>query len=357
MSEEVLNKLFNTQSPNYVFIYTPPKVGSTTLVSSLRISLGNSFNIIHIHDNIMLSVLTGINNVTVNEIINYTAQKGNNVYVIDVYRSPIERKMSEYFEKLAPYHFNNSEENINNYSLKRLTERFNKLFPYLANGDHYFEKFDIANPTHFDFEKKYTIQILNNIKYIKLRLYDSKIWDKILSSIFQQDIVLINDYQTSNKTLGNLYKRFKDEYKIPANYIELVKECKYFNFYFSHEERKQYIGIWETTSIGNFTTPYTCDEYKFYVNLYLENQYINDIQTEHYIDNGCLCIYCIKMRREIFYRAKNGETHFEKIIHQNAVTKGLTQKNNKLKIIKMNILNSINNSKQNNKFEIKFHKI
>ena len=51
MSEEVLNKLFNTQSPNYVFIYTPPKVGSTTLVSSLRISLGNSFNIIHIHGN------------------------------------------------------------------------------------------------------------------------------------------------------------------------------------------------------------------------------------------------------------------------------------------------------------------
>jgi hypothetical protein len=71
MSEEVLNKLFNTQSSNYVFIYTPPKVGSTTLVSSLRISLDNSFNINHIHDDIMLNVLTGINNVTVNEIINY----------------------------------------------------------------------------------------------------------------------------------------------------------------------------------------------------------------------------------------------------------------------------------------------
>ena len=69
MSEEILNKLFNTQNHNYVFIYTPPKVGSTTLVSSLRISLGNTFNVIHIHDDIMLSVLTGVNNVTVNEII------------------------------------------------------------------------------------------------------------------------------------------------------------------------------------------------------------------------------------------------------------------------------------------------
>ena len=158
MSEEVLNKLFNTQSPNYVFIYTPPKVGSTTLVSSLRISLGKSFNIIHIHDDIMLSVLTGVNNVTVNEIINYISQKGNNVYVIDVYRTPIERKMSAFFEKLSPYHFNNSDENINNYSINRVSNRFNKLFPHLSIGEHYFDKFDIANPTPFDFEKKYTIQ-------------------------------------------------------------------------------------------------------------------------------------------------------------------------------------------------------
>ena len=357
MSEEVLNKLFNTQSQNYVFIYTPPKVGSTTLVSSLRISLGTSFNVIHIHDDIMLNVLTGVNNVTINEIIDYISQKGQNVYVIDIYRTPIERKMSEYFEKLAPYHFNNSEENINNYSIKRITDRFNKLFPHLSKGDHYFEKFNITNPTHFDFEKKYTIQIINNIKYIKLRLYDSDIWGEILSSIFQQDIVLINDYQTTNKCIGDLYKRFKDEYKIPLNYLELVKDCKYFNFYFSDEERRQYIDIWETKIQSGFSIPYTCDEYKFYVNLYLENQYINDIQPEHYIDNGCLCMYCKKMRRDIFYRAKNGETQFEKIIHQDAVNKGLTQKINKLKILNKSISNSLNNSKQNNKFGIKFYNL
>ena len=356
MSEEVLNKLFNTQSPNYVFIYTPPKVGSTTLVSSLRISLGNSFNIIHIHDDIMLNVLTGINNVTINEIINYIAQKGKNVYVIDVYRTPIERKMSEYFEKLAPYHFNNSEENINKYSVKRLTDRFNKLFPHLGMGDHYFEKYDIANPTHFDFEKKYTLQILNNIKYIKLRLHDSNMWGQILSSIFQQDIVLISDYQTTNKSVGELYKRFKDEYKIPSNYLELVKDCKYFNFYFSEEERKQYICNWENKIHCDFT-PYSRDEYKFYVNLYLENQYINDIQAEHYIDNGCLCMHCTKMRKNIFIRAKNGETHFEKITHQDAVNKGLTQKMNIINKIKMINKSISNNSKQNSKFGIKFHNL
>ena len=349
MSEEVLNKLFNTQSSNYVFIYTPPKVGSTTLVSSLRISLGNSFNIIHIHDDIMLNVLTGINNTTVNEIINYIAQKGKNIYVIDVYRSPIERKMSEFFEKLAPYHFNNSEENINKYSVKRVTDRFNKLFPHLANGDHYFDKFDIANPTLFDFEKKYTIQEINNIKYVKLRLDDSKIWGNILSSIFQKDIFLINDYQTNNKCIGDLYQRFKNEYKIPSNYLELIKNCKHLSFYFSEEERNTYLQNWEKKSTDYFE-PYSAQEYKFYVNLYFENQYINDIQIEHYIDNGCLCLACYKIRQDIFNRAKNGETNFDKIIHHESVKKNFIDKFNTLK----SISKKTNNSKSNNRFQINF---
>jgi hypothetical protein len=182
-------------------------------------------------------------------------------------------------------------------------------------------------------------------------------WGQILSSIFKQDIVLINDYQTSNKIVGDLYKRFKDEYKIPVNYLELVKGCKYFNFYYSDQERKQYIANWESKSQVDIVIPYTCDEYKFYVNLYLENQYINDIQREHYIDNGCLCMYCKQIRKNIFFRAKNGETHFEKITHQDAVTKGLTQQISKLKILQKNVSNSLNNSKQNNKFGIKFHKL
>jgi hypothetical protein len=346
MSQEVVNKLFNTINTNYVFIYTPPKVGSTTLVSSLRISLGNSFNVIHIHDDIMLNVLTGINNVSVNEIINYISKKDNNIYVIDVYRTPIERKMSEFFEKISPYHFNNSEENINKYSIKRICDRFNKLFPHLANGEHYFDKYNIDNPISFNFETKYTIQEINNIKYIKLRLHDSKIWGRILSTIFQKEIILINDYQTTDKTIAELYKKFKSEYKIPLNYFELIKSCKYFNFYFSQEERKQYLQDWEKRITNNFI-PYTNEEYKFYVNLYLENQYINDIQIEHYIDNGCLCIPCTEARREIFIKAKNGKTNFDKINHRDIVNKDIINKINSYKSIS-------NNIKQNNRFKIKF---
>jgi hypothetical protein len=208
---ETIDKLFKTSTNNYIFIYTPPKVGSTTLVTSLRVSLNKSYNIIHIHDDTMLSVLTGINNVKINDIITYLSNKGKNVYIIDVYRTPIERKMSEYFEKLSPYHFNNTEENIiNYYSIKRISDRFNKIFPHIEKEDHYFDKYDILEPIPFDFNNKYTIQVLNNIKYIKLRLCDSELWSSILSKIFNIDIIIIYDYNTENKILGELYKRFKN---------------------------------------------------------------------------------------------------------------------------------------------------
>jgi len=327
-----IQQLFSSESNNYIFIYTPPKVGSTTLVSSLRVSLGKSYNIIHIHDEVMLSVLTGIQGISINNIIQYLASIGKKVFVIDVYRTPIERKMSEFFEKISPYHFNNSEENINHYSIKRVCERFNKIFPHIENDDHYFEKYNIENPLPFDFENKYTIQLINGVSYIKLRLCDSHLWPRILSTIFQSDIILISDYNTETKKIGELYKRFKNEYKLPVNFLDLVKTCKYFNFYYNEQERNKYLELWNKNLSLSLFKPYTIEEFKFYMQLCLENQYISDVKIEHYIDNGCLCKYCSVKRKDIYFRAKKGETHFDKIIHTEVIhelneerTKRITQ--------------------------------
>ena len=346
-----IENLFKSESNNYIFIYTPPKVGSTTLVSSLRISLGKSYNIIHIHDEVMLSVLTGIHGISVNNIINYLASMGKNVYVIDVYRTPVERKMSEFFEKISPYHFNNTEENINHYSIKRVSDRFNKVFPHIENNDHYFDKYNIDNPISFNFEKKYSIQVLNNVHYIKLRLCDSRIWSKILSEIFHSDIVLITDYQTSTKKIGHLYKKFKDEYRLPVNFFEEITNCKYLNFYYNENERRRYLDSWRNRLCDSFT-PYNTNDFKFYMQLCLENQHINDIQIEHYIDNGCFCKYCSLKRKDIYFRAKKGEKNFEKIIHQEVVNKVHEErKQNLYKIIKNN--NNNNKKYSDNQFSIK----
>jgi hypothetical protein len=327
--KQVVEKNFTLDKEKIIFIYTPPKVGSTTLVSSLRISLSLKCNVIHIHDDIMLNVLSGINNISINEIIEYVSSLGKDVYVIDIYRNPIERKMSEFFEKISPYHFNNTDQAICSYKLNRIIIRFNKVFPYLGLGDHYFDKYNIDNPIPFDFVNKYTIQVLNKIKYIKLRLCDANLWGGILSQIFKNEIIIINDYQTETKLIGVLYKKFKNEYKIPTNYLEVISKCKYLNFYNSEIERNNYLNVWKR-KIGAHFTPYNNSEYKFYINLCLENQYINDIQTEHYIDNGCYCKLCNKKRNEIFIKAKNGEKITEKIIHYDVINNEIDNRNQKL---------------------------
>jgi hypothetical protein len=335
MLKEANNKLFNSHTnPTIVFIYTPPKVGSTTLVTSLRISAAKILTVIHLHDEVMLEVLTGLHNVTIIDIIKYNAYIGKKVYVIDVYRSPIERKISEFFESLAHYHFNNIEENINNYNISRIINRFNSLFPYLSYGEYYQDKYEIVLPETFDFEKKYLIQEKDNITYIKLRLKDSNEWDKILQSIFGVDVVIINDYKTENKTICELYRRFKNEYRLPTNLLELINDFKNLNYYYNTEEKEEYLNSW-SQKLTTYFIPYTEKEYAFYINLCAENKFYNKVQREHYIYNGCICGPCQIKRKNIYLRAKNGETNFEKIIHSDAVIEHVNN-------INLNIVNKVN---------------
>ena len=346
--EEIINKLFKKETSKYIFVYTPPKVGSTTMVSSLRISLGKSANILHIHDETMLDVLTGIKNVKIMEIILYLRNIGKKVYVIDIYRTAIERKMSEYFEKISVYHFNTSEENLSKYSIKRITDRFNNLFEHLGKGDHYRERYNLnLEEISMDISKGYMENIKENVSYIKVRLSDGDKWSSILSEVLKEDIVIIKDYEGEKKELGNVYKRFKEEYRIPSNYYNLIKESEELKLYNSCEERNAYLKKWES-KVTDGHRGYSLEEYNFYLNICLENQSIGDIDVDHYIDNGCYCILCNKKRRELFIKIKRGENVSEKIIHEEVKKENIISKGNALKEV-IDKINEIKSKTQGNK--------
>lgn len=318
--KEANYKLFNSQKEKnlnldkIIFVYTPPKVGSTSLVSSIRISAANQFCVIHLHDEIMLKVFTGIEGITINDIIAYNAFIGKTVFVIDIYRTPIERKISEYFEKLSAYHFNNSEENLNKYNVDLIINRFNKLFPYLGNGDHYFEKFNIPIPEKFNYSKKFSLQLINGVFYLKLRLKDASEWGNILSQILQTKIMMVEDYKTENKKLGDLYKMFLLKYKIPSNYLNYIESDKYLNYYYSPEEKNEYLEKWNKKK-DKHEVHYTNDEYKLYMEISIENSIYDVIQTDHYADSGCLCNKCAMKRTELFNKLLRGEKMTERINH------------------------------------------
>lgn len=313
--------LSETKIKNIVFVYTPPKVGSTTLVSSIRLSASYKFSVVHLHDEEMLNVLTGVTDITINELIKYNKYIGRNIYVIDVYREPLERKMSEFFDKLASFHFNNVAEKINKYNVNRLIARFNNIFTHIATGDHYFDKMtEVVKPSEFDFEKKYLIQKVFDITYIKLRLRDSAQWGNILTGILGTEITIINDYETDKSPLKDLYQKFKATYKIPSNYITQIENCPYFKYYLSPHEQGAYISklhAKESTQV----TGYSQSEYKIYINICLENQWNTSIDTAHYLDDGCTCRACSKQRRFIVVKARRGEPPKEKLTHDLAIQK------------------------------------
>lgn len=339
------------KNKNIIFVYCPPKVGSTTLVTSFRVCALNKYSIFHIHDELMLKVLCGIENVSVNEIIKYNKYLGKNVYVIDVYRNPIEHKISVYFEKIASFHFNNTEEKVNMYPIEKIINRFNMLFPFLSRSDYYREIYDIPFPEIFDFENKYLYQDINGVKYIKLRLSDSKEWELILNKIFQVNIKIVNDYETDKKPIKDIFKQFKECYRIPSNLFQLIEDCDSLKYYYSQDERERYLDSWRA-KLCDYVEPFSQEQYFMYNKLSFENQHIGEVQRTHYIDTGCTCIGCKRKREIILYKISRGETVNEVIDHTQANNEynALIVQKNKQKMNKLlqvvSKINQLNNEKR-----------
>lgn len=300
-----------------IFVYSKPKVGSTSLVTSIRMFASHLFMVIHIHDEEMLQVLGNIKNLTINDIISYNQSIGKEVYVIDVYRSPIERKISTFFEKIDSYHFNNVCSEINKYNMDRVINRFNKIFPYIGTGDHFLDTYNIPIPETFDHDTKYLLVEHQGIRYIKLRLKDSGIWDTILSKLLSVNIRIITDYETVNKPIKECYLKFKEEYKIPLNFLEELAKCKHLNYYYSKEEVKEYIDQWSAKR-GDAFESFTKDEYNIYEYISLENSHMDTVQSRHYLDEGCICKACSIKRYKITQKILKGELVDEVIIHEDA---------------------------------------
>ena len=339
---EINEKLNINKFPSnkLVFVYSAPKVGSTSIVSSLRIFGTDKISVIHIHDEEMLRILGSVTGVNVNEIILYNKHIGRDVYVIDVYRSPIERKISDYFEKIGSYHFNNRDEIVNTYNVNKVINRFNNIFPHIANGDHFIDKYGITIPDQFDHSRKYLLVQENGIKYIKLRLKDSVFWGSILTTIFGINIKPIKDYESSNKPIKDLYARFKNTYLIPKNLLDELTSCKYFNYYYSEEERLEYISQWTARSTTDFT-PYTADQYAVYEQLTIENSHIDSIQVNHYMDEGCLCKACSIKRCEMANKLNQGLVVRDRIVHTEAKNELLVKRVERANRINANIARHI----------------
>ena len=120
----------------------------------------------------MLECFSKIKDISVVELINYNGIfLKRNVFVIDIYRSPIEHKISTFFENISSFHFNTTNELLNNYDLTRIIKRFNLIFPYIAVGDIFIDKYSRKISTKnigmsFRFFERFIQNFLDNIMNI-----------------------------------------------------------------------------------------------------------------------------------------------------------------------------------------------
>jgi hypothetical protein len=143
---------------------------------------------------------------------------------------------------------------------------------------------------------------------------------------------IINDYETSKKPTHSVYLRFKENYKLPANFLETLETDSSLMFYYSESERTEYLNTWRTNSTNEHFVAFSRDEYSFYTSLSIDNQHLSIIQSDHYLDLGCLCNACCMKRGKLLRRLMKGEKVEDKIIHSVAVEEYLKEKIKRLPV-------------------------
>jgi nicotinamide riboside kinase len=310
------NNLIETNNDDKLFrdiilLYCPEKVGSTSLCTSIRTCASDKFIVFHSHSSEIFKINNNNQMIIVNysdivkntQIINKKTGTNRKIYIIDIYRTPIERKISSYFQRIAELHFNKTENDLLKYPIDLIIKRFNNIYTHFDEIDYFNERFEIPKINSFDFEKKYIKYEKDNVVYIKLRLKDFDKWGEIMSEILNTEIIMIKDYSTENKIIGPVYKLFKSNYKLPINYYNLLTACDYLKKYYTIEERMEYLDFWEKNT-SPFHIGFNLQEYFIYNLISKENCFYKINCNDHYGDDGCICLNCKKQRKKIFSNLK-----------------------------------------------------
>ena len=132
-----------------IFVYCGGKCGSLTLHNTF---LNNNYRTIHLHSNSYYKEVLN-NKEDIYKIIDLSSKHKEKIYIIDSYRTPIERKISSFFQNIKLY--------LPNYkiiSIEELIKFFNKNLLYNIEEYHSINEvllhYNIPLWENFDFLKR-----------------------------------------------------------------------------------------------------------------------------------------------------------------------------------------------------------
>jgi hypothetical protein len=227
---------------NYnIYVYCCGKSGSSTLTNTFN---KNGYNALHLHSSnyFIVNCAESKLNPNIFNLIENSMKNHETIYIVDSYRNPIERKISSFFQNYKE----------DNRCIDYITKQLNQSIYAIENYSSIIEVFNyfkIPPFTSFDFEKKYNLVKYKNIVIIKLRFEDINEWGNILSEIMGKTITIYNDNLSDNKNYYNEYKIIKNNYRIPSDLIEIIKNNIEFKIYNSLESQQKYVQYWRNRSI------------------------------------------------------------------------------------------------------------
>ena len=221
-----------------VFVYCGGKCGSSTLNKTFNVNGDKS---IQLHSNSFWKSFYK-KDIDIFKVIDESCLN-KKIYIIDSYRTPIERKISSFFQNLVIH-----EPNYRNMSIEDLILIFNRKVYWLEEYhpiNEVLSNYELPLFKDFDFEKHYNIIEKDNKIFIKILFKDIKNWDKILSEIFNKEIIISPLNLTEEKCIFSLYQEFKKKYKVPkwylVKYLPMDEEFKIYN---TIEEQNEYMNYW-----------------------------------------------------------------------------------------------------------------
>ena len=218
-----------------IICLTGGKCGSTTLKNTF---IRNGYKCIKAHNEQCFKRQFKYDGLI--DLINRSSSN-KKLYLIDSYRTPIERKISSFFENISVY-----VPNYVNKSCGELIDIFNNKYLNNLEEDHsinpIIKKYGLDPFDTFDFKKKYVIKKKGNLVFIKILFSDIKQWGEILSKIFNKKIVLHNGNLSKHKVYNPIYNQFKKYYKIKKSYINnILKNDKEFRIFNTKKQQELYI--------------------------------------------------------------------------------------------------------------------
>lgn len=225
-----------------VFIFCGGKCGGSTLAHTLK---QNGYSVCHLHSFTQKGLMNSdidINNVY--ETIQQSCNTFEKVYFIDSYRTPIERKISGFFQNITLH-----TPTYKSLSVTELINIFNTNYLVTSENYHPMNKlldyFKLPRIVSFDFSRNYTMIEDGNKVFVKLLFNDINNWGSRLTDIFNKKIAIIPINITKNRSnMGKIYVKFLEKYRVPLDFLDKIILDTEFTIYNSIEDQMLYLEKW-----------------------------------------------------------------------------------------------------------------